>query len=127
MRRSRGWLIALVSSTLLFASSCGCGRSDGLPDRSFDAAVWKSGDRRTRGAMVTDLERSGILIGRTKAQVVQLLGMPDAIDTLGHDLEYPVDLGLRTGPFGSGGTWLFITHVRIDSATARAVSVRTSD
>ena len=76
---------------------------------------------------MTDLEQSGILMGRTKAQVIQLLGMPDASDTTGFDLEYAVDIGLQTGPLGLGGTWLFFTHARIDSVTARVVSVRTSD
>ena len=76
---------------------------------------------------MTDLEQSGILMGRTKAQVIQLLGMPDASDTTGFDLEYAVDIGLRTGPLGLGGSWLFFTHARIDSVTARVVSVRTSD
>ena len=77
--------------------------------------------------MATDLEKSGVLIGMSKAQVVQVLGMPDASDTAGFDLGYVVDIGHRTGPLGMGGAWLFFTHARMDSVTVRVVSVHTDD
>jgi hypothetical protein len=103
------------------------GHTDGIPDRSFDPLAWRMGDRRERGAMVEDLERKQLLIGASKGKVLELLGPPTASDTAGHALAYAVDLGLRTGPWGLGGTWLFQTTVLFDTLTGVAVEVRTND
>lgn len=103
------------------------GRHDDIPDRGFEATAWRAGDRRVRGAMVEDLEGTRLLIGKSKRQVIDLLGLPDASDTAGQTLGYAVDLGLRTGPWGLGGTWLFFTSVVVDSTSALVTEVRTRD
>lgn len=77
--------------------------------------------------MVDDLEKRQLLIGATKQEVLAQLGAPDASDTLGFRLAYDVDLGLRTGPWGLGGTWLFNTTVRFDTLSGTACEVRTHD
>ncbi len=107
--------------------STGIGRSDGLADRTFDADIWRAGDRRVRGAMVQDLEARKLLLGMNKDRVIDLLGSPDASDTFGYTLEYAVDLGLRTGPWGLGGTWPFYTTVVFDGAQGEVNEVRTRD
>ena len=43
----------------------------------FSSEGWKQGDAVTRGRMLKDLRESGILIGKTKQQVIDLLGSPD--------------------------------------------------
>jgi hypothetical protein len=43
----------------------------------FSSEGWKQGDALTRGRMLKDLRESGILIGKTKQQVTDLLGPPD--------------------------------------------------
>jgi len=43
----------------------------------FSSEGWKQGDSVTRGRMLGDLRRSGILIGKTKRQVEDLLGPPN--------------------------------------------------
>jgi hypothetical protein len=117
------WMLAVLIGT----SSCGLGRRDGIADQAFNAALWKRGDRRVRGSMARDLGTGGSLIGLDKRTVVGVLGMPDGQDTSGYVLEYAVDLGLRTGPFGMGGTWLFHTSVAIDTLTGKVITVRTHD
>lgn len=103
------------------------GKSDRMPDLAFDEVEWRHGDRRARGAMVDDLETRNLLIGKDKPAVIALLGMPDASDTAGYSLDYAVDVGLRTGPWGLGRTWLFYTSVRFDTLSATAVEVYTRD
>jgi len=118
--------LLLVLGLFLYALA-GTGRKDPIPDRVFDPMTWRKGDRRARGAMVDDLEKRQLLIGSSKQAVIELLGAPDGSDTLGLALEYVVDLGLRTGPWGLGGTWLFFTTVRFDTLSGRAYDVRTHD
>src|SRR5258705_1057595 len=62
-------LAALITAALL----CGCNRSDS----KFDSKAWKAGGSSSRGAMVQDLTGRGLLIGRTRPEVVDLLGEPD--------------------------------------------------
>lgn len=122
-------IIALVGCLLLVALylTGRIGKSDRIPDRSFDPVEWKIGDRRTRGAMVDDLENRSLLIGKNKTAIIALLGMPDASDTTGFFWDYAVDIGRRTGPWGLGGTWLFYTSVRFDTLSATVVEVYTRD
>lgn len=122
-------IIALVGCLFLVALylTGRIGKSDRITDRSFDPEEWKRGDRRTRGAMVDDLETRNLLIGKDKTAVIALLGMPDASDTTGRSMDYAVDVGLRTGPWGLGGTWLFYTSVLFDTLSATAVEVYTRD
>ncbi len=77
--------------------------------------------------MVRDLEARALLIGLTKSEVIDRLGMPEDRDTLGDHLGYAVDPGLRTGPFGVGGIWVFWMDVRVDSLSARIAEVGTAD
>jgi hypothetical protein len=127
VRAAAATILVIAAAALLLWGTEDIGRRDGLPDRRFDAAAWRDGDRRVRGAMTLDLERSAVLIGRTKGEVMGLIGPPTASDTDGHSLAYVVDLGLRTGPWGLGGTWLFLTNVQFDTLTGKATSVRTND
>lgn len=122
-------IVALVGCSVLVALylTGRIGKSDRITDRSFDPVEWKRGDRRTRGAMVDDLETRSLLVGKDKPAVIALLGMPDASDTTGRSLDYAVDIGLRTGPWGMGGTWLFYTSVRFDTLSATVVEVYTRD
>jgi hypothetical protein len=62
-------LAALITAALL----CGCSRLDS----EFDSKTWKAGGLSSRGAMVQDLTDRGLLIGKTRTEVVDLLGEPD--------------------------------------------------
>ena len=62
-------LAAVITAALL----CGCSRSDS----KFDSKAWKAGGSSSRGTMVQDLTDRELLIGRTRSEVVDLLGEPD--------------------------------------------------
>lgn len=89
---------------------------------NFDKAKWLSGDRKIRGAMVDKMISDSILIGKSKSDVLQLLGSPTASDTTS-PLVYEVDLGLKVGPLGLGGTWLFFMTVQFDTTTNKVNDV----
>jgi len=89
---------------------------------NFDKAKWSSGDRRIRGEMVDKMISDSILIGKSKSEVLQLLGSPTASDTTS-PLVYEVDLGLKNGPLGLGGTWLFFMSVQFDTTTNKVNDV----
>ncbi len=89
---------------------------------NFDKAKWLNGDRRVRGEMVDKLIADSILIGKSKSDVLQMLGSPTASDTTS-PLVYEVDLGKKNGPLGLGGTWLFFMTVHFDTTTNKVNEV----
>ena len=73
-------------------------------DYDFDSEDWKSGDYITRGHMLSDLEDSGILIGKTEQEIEQLLGPPQRkLDaSMTYEINSEIDLiiiGLRRREF----------------------------
>ena len=51
-------------------------------ERSFDAKLWRDGDRQTRGEMITDLRwgktgSNGYLNGKSRQEILVMLGEPD--------------------------------------------------
>lgn len=108
---------------LLF-TAFGCGQQKGNEKVEFSQEEWLNGDRRTRGRMVDNIIEDSILIGKSKMEVLNLLG--DQGDTTGN-FSYQVDIGLKTGPFGLGGVWLFDLNVHFDTLTNKAFEVRCND
>jgi hypothetical protein len=90
----------------------------------FNREAWLQGDSRTRGKMVDDIIEDSILIGKSKREVLHLLG--DDVDTSGN-FSYPVDLGLKTGPFGLGGMWPFDLNIHFDTLTNKVFEVTCND
>lgn len=80
-----------LSAALIFLLLLGCDQPKHIP---FDAAQWTTADLRTRGRMVNDLLRRELLIGKTRGEVVELLGNPDfdGSEELIY-LSYQVDIG----------------------------------
>jgi hypothetical protein len=89
---------------------------------NFNQANWLNGDRRIRGEMVDKMISDSILIGKSKSDVLQLLGDPTASDTTS-PLVYEIDFGAKTGPLGLGGTWLFYMTVQFDSISNKVNDV----
>jgi hypothetical protein len=119
--------VGLVFVSIIFIVLSGCaGRNDGLEKLPFNKEEWLKGDRRVRGQMVDNLIADSLLIGKSKSDVVELLGDPTASDTTG-PIVYIVDPGLKTGPRGVGGTWLFYLTVQFDSLTNRVFEVHCGD
>ena len=79
--------------------------------RPFDADRWQRGDSRQRARMVADLRFSGILLGKSRNEVVELLGPPDR--EYGSGLEYDYIHGdllsqLLDLPFANWRQWVWI-------------------
>ncbi|MDT8316572.1 MAG: hypothetical protein RQ824_01085 [bacterium] len=60
--------------------------------RPFNSEAWKAGDAHTRGEMVDDLLKSGILKLKSREEVFSLLGEGEP---LGDAITYPIELGVR--------------------------------
>jgi hypothetical protein len=66
-------------------------------DEPFSSEKWLTGDARTRGRMVRDLLKSGLLRGKTVAEIEEILGPGDVShgDFIGLTPGYRVDIGYR--------------------------------
>ncbi|QJX01207.1 hypothetical protein [Frigoriglobus tundricola] len=103
-----GPIVALAAECLLYSS------------RPFEAERWRAGDARQRMRMAGDLNHSHLLVNRTWAEVVALLGPGDQ-ESPGHLLEYQLEQG---GLFGSGPfEWGSRLQVRFDPDTGRVLEV----
>ena len=60
--------------------------------KPFNSEAWKRGDAHTRGEMVDDLLKSGVLKLKSKEEVFSLLGEGEPV---GDALTYPIELGVR--------------------------------
>lgn len=76
--------------------------------------------------MVDHIIADSVLIGKTKAEVISLLGDPTASDN-SEPLVYVVDIGEKLGPFGLGGEWTFYMTVFFDTSTSKVINVRCGD
>jgi hypothetical protein len=118
---SRHFRPILLALLVLVAAGCIERDAEHIP---FNREDWINGDWRTRGKMVDHLIRDSLLIGKTSEEVEQLLGEQDEEC---ESLSFPVDIGLRTGPLGIGGTWLFSLNVIVDTTSCRVIDVRCTD
>lgn len=74
----------LIILLLTFLGS-GCLGEKQNNDLRFASEIWKTTDKRTRGRMVYDLQKSRILIGKTRREVIELLGQSDSGKVKGSD------------------------------------------
>lgn len=103
---------------------CGCSDLTTNDRLKFDPVQWANGDIRVRGKMVDNIIDDSLLIGKTKKQVIDLLG--EQGDPSGN-FSYTVDLGLKTGPMGLGGKWLFSLNIHFDTINKKVYEVRCND
>ena len=127
-------ILGLVPAALITAALlCGCNRSDS----KFDSKAWKAGGSSSRGAMVQDLTDRGLLIGRTRPGVVDLLGEPDmcAVSTRNGPTVSPAKCGdAKVDWFGYNvvtiprcNFWKCYLNVNFNSDTYRAEDLAVSD
>src|SRR5262249_17741910 len=81
-----------------------------FPYQAFDAAGWKNGNDRTRLGMSKDLVSSGILIGKTKVELIHLLGEPYGRKAQGFHLSWYAGSSQSLFNFNS------YLNVRLDNA-----------
>ena len=67
-----------------------------IKEEKFNSEKWKTGTQIERGNMSTDLVESKILIGKTKPEILNLLGQPKDSDET--NFHYIIDFGYMT-PF----------------------------
>ena len=100
-----------------------CIQCNEIPSETkFNAEKWKAGDWVIKGKMVHNIIDDNLLIGKSRTEVVHMLGGSED-DSVGN-LSYPVDIGLKTGPLGIGGVWLFELTVQFDSTDQTVVGAR---
>ena len=79
----------------------------------FDATVWKAQNRRdpegVRVHMVDDLLRRHRVVGMTRTQVDELLGVPTPSDYF-REYDYVYWLGQERWPFGIDSEWLVLKY-----------------
>lgn len=105
-------------------STFGCIEENQHDKVVFNKEEWLNGNESIRGKMVDNIINDSILIGKSKIEVLNLLG--DQTDTTGN-LSYQVDLGLKTGILGLGGAWLFNLNIHFDTIQNKVFEVRCND
>ena len=101
------WLI-LYGSFLLSACS---------NNKPFNSEAWLKGDRRVRGQMTHSLKDGRILEGKSRPEVIAMLGKPDG--EYSEVLIYQVDLGHK---FGSS-PWLYQLNVALEGGKVARVGL----
>jgi hypothetical protein len=108
----------------LFLFVIGCRQEKQTERLKFNREQWLHGDIRTRGEMVDNIIEDSLLIGKSKSEVLTLLG--EQGDTNGN-FSYQVDIGLKTGPFGLGGIWPFDLNIHFDTLSSKVIKVGCND
>ncbi|MCI0462349.1 MAG: hypothetical protein L0Z62_35810 [Gemmataceae bacterium] len=89
----------------------------------FDSERWRAGDKRQRARMIGDLHDQGILLGKSRAEVIELLGPPDSVS--GRTVYYSYTHGDWLGdwlklPYAG---WSYVFWVGFDETSQRANGV----
>lgn len=82
---------------------------ESLAATGFEPQAWQRGSQVERGRMHEDLLSSRRLIGKSRVEVIELLGPPSHVGE--NDVSYAIDIGLR---FGSD-PWLYLLHIEFDN------------
>jgi len=87
--------------------------------RAFDEQQWRTGDARVRGTMVHDLMDRKLIDGKSRDELVALLGEPDrsydepvAYVDSDRSIAYVVDIGDRF----CGAPWTYRLWIELDEA-----------
>jgi hypothetical protein len=122
-------LIAILL-VLVFIPSCKDLKSNDLP---FDSERWKAGDVRLRGRMTISLyaQEELIIIGKTQAEVKEILGEPGLIyrdpccrdASIGDTYRYDIDFGMISERWLSRNA----IYIIFDTETGKAVKLDGGD
>lgn len=93
MQKMKRPQIKLTLILTLIMLSCGTNNQSGKNDLEFNSETWKSGDMRTKGKMTDNILNDSLLIGKTKTEVIKILGEPD--QQTESRLHYTVDPGIK--------------------------------
>ena len=87
-------LLTVVSLCVVLALGYSSLRDVTFRTRSFIPSAWRGGDCRIRGEMVDSLQARNVLGGKTREEVLALLGTPDDNGS-GSSIGYRIDVGKR--------------------------------
>ena len=90
-------------------------------DLLFDQNEWKKSGARVRGRMYSNLLSQKILLGKTRHEVIEMLGEPD--ETYPDIIKYAIDLG------GIDERWLqrYFLFISFDERTNEAIKAVPGD
>lgn len=108
------WVL-LACGAIIF--SCNGRKSAEKNDLPFDSELWKTGDLRTKGKMTDNILNDSLLIGKTKTEILDLLGEPDQQTET--RLHYTVDPGIKY----MGEPWTYWLSVEMDSLSGKVKGV----
>ena len=80
----------MVLSICLTLASCGDSKRN---DLRFDSGTWKEGDPRVRYQMKADLIKNDSLIGKTRSEIIDMLGPGDRDPNQRAYIQYEIDNG----------------------------------
>ena len=90
-------------------------------DIPFNIEKWKAGNLRAKGKMTDNLLADSILIGKTKSEVLKMLGEPD--QQTSSRIYYTVDPGIKY----MNGAWTYWLSIDFDTITGKVKEVRLAD
>lgn len=93
--------------------------------RSFDSQKWMTGGYSLRGQMAQDIIARRILLGKTKAEVEKILGLPDNISSYEHGDSYYYKA--RTSNLRCYYLWECRLSVYFDKKSSQVTNVSISD
>jgi len=86
MKKKSKYIVLLLCCLMIL--SCKDFHANNL---EFNSKEWQENDLRLRGRMHSDLLRRNLLTGKTKEEVIQILGNPD--EEYENTVKYGIDLG----------------------------------
>lgn len=111
----------LLSALLVVAAVLGCSESpDKWPSLKFEEKTWRAAPESERYKYVRDLTVSGVLIGKSESEALDLLGKPSSISETDSTFSYVVKVG------GESFNKVFTLNVHFSGALGKVdrVSIR---
>ncbi|MEZ4887017.1 MAG: hypothetical protein R3E32_19965 [Chitinophagales bacterium] len=106
---------------LLGIYSCGINSESELNNVKFSSEKWKVSDWREKGRMTDDIVENDLLIGKTKTEIVEMLGEP--VQQTEDRFHYTVDIGIKY----MYDTWLYWLSVDFDTIEHKVNQVWLAD
>lgn len=94
-----------------------CGDTGDWPKERFDSQRWRQTSEAGRYVFAKDLIEQKLLIGKTRQEVVDLLGAPSSESAVPPAIAYLIKTG------GSGMTQVFALEVRLDGLRGEVTGV----
>ena len=115
------WSLFQLMAITLSLTILSCINTHDKNGLQFDSEKWKSGDMRTKGKMTDHILKDSLLIGKSKADILKMLGEPD--QQTASILHYTVDPGIKY----MNEPWTYWLSVNIDTTNGKVKKVWLAD